>query len=171
MDKIFEEKKRVFSKCRELSKTILEGLKNEDQRKQLNTICMIEDIPDLSCDEEMKNMQDYKEIRGILKKVYIEVARTIMKILDSTASFSGDVKSSFNYTEPLDQMLAVEYIKILPNAYIAGPMKSAVNHPHPKVARIAVEYYDSLPSDLKYSGLLPIDFKNVIRKRKLELKM
>jgi len=166
----FEERKQTLAKCKEIARNIMKELKNENQRKQLNAIYMLKQFPDLSSDEEIKDMQDYKEVKEIMKQVYIESAKTIMKILDSSAAFSSDPKTSFNYMEPLDQMLAAEYIKILPNAFIGGPMKSAVNHPHPKVVRIAVEYYDSLPSDLKYSDVMPRGFKEVIRKKKSELK-
>lgn len=169
MNPEFENRKQTLAKCREIAAKIMKELKDEKQEKQLNAIHMITDFPELSGDEEMKQMHGYKEVKEIMKKVYIESAKTIMNILDSSVAYSNDPKISFNYKKPVNQITAAEYIKILPNAFIGGPMKSAIKHPHPKVVKIAVDYYDSLPSDLKYSDVLPADFKNVIRKKKLEL--
>ncbi len=171
MGSTFDERKQILAKNKEIAKSIMKELKNENQKTQLNGIYMLKQCPDLSSDDELKEMQDYKEVKEIMKQVYIESAKTIMKILDSSVAYSSDHKTSFNYMEPVDQMLAAEYIKILPNAYIGGPMKSAVNHPHPKVVRIAVDYYDCLPADLKYSDVMPRGFKEIIRKKKAELKI
>lgn len=166
MDPKFEKRKAVLCDCKNLASSIINDLKLEDVRKQLNTICRIEELPDLATDCDMKEMKDYVEVREILKKTYIEVARALMAILSAEDAYSADQKTSFNYSEPLEPMLAAEYIKLLPKAYIAGPMKAAVRNPHAKVRRIAIEYYDSLPSDLRYSGLFPVDFNKTIAKLK-----
>ncbi len=171
MDCKFEERKQILQECREIAKVIMEELKDENIRKQLNTICKLESFPDLSLDDEMKEMKDFREVKGILKQVYIEVARTLMKILDISTADMITEQTSFNNTEPYDQMLAAEYIKMLPNAFISGPMKSAIKSPFKQVVKIVVEYYDSLPSDLKYSDIFPIGFKDIVRKRKSELKI
>lgn len=169
MDPQFEERKRILAQCKSMAATIMKGFQDENSKKRLDTISMLEEIPDLAADKEMKEMKDYGEIKGILKKVYIESARTIMKTLETEYTFVGDKEDSFNYKEPLEPIQAAECIKILPNAFIAGPMKTAILNKHEKVRRIAVEYYDSLPTDLKYSGIFPEDFPQLIKRIKSEL--
>lgn len=168
MNATSEQRKAVLCDCRNLACCIQEDLKNEDVRARLNAICRIEELPDITADESLREYKDYREVREVLKETYIEVARSIMGILEAEDAYSADPATSFNYTEPLEPLLAAEYIKLLPKAYIAGPMKSAVRNPHRKVRQIAIDYYDSLPADLKYSGLFPVDFNKTIARLKAD---
>jgi hypothetical protein len=169
MNVTFEGRKRMLSECKSMAALILEGLRDTNVNNRLDTLSRLEDLPDLSADREMKEMKDYAEVKGILKKLYIEAARAIMKILDTYGTFDGDPAASFNYKEPREPIRAAESIRLLPNAFIAGPMKSAIANQQVKVRKIAIEYYDSLPTDLRYSGIFPEDFPNVVKKAKSEL--
>ena len=170
MNPKIEKTRGELTSCQEEAMKIIEGLDVEDIRKKLSAIAQIEQLSNVSCDDEIRELKEYRSLKGTLKDLHIAIARSIMDILSSEASFSGDAESSFNYTEPLDEMLAAEYIKLLPNAYIAGPMKTAIKSPHLKVIEIAIDHYDSLPSDVKYSGLFPDDFKQVVRAIKTKIK-
>ncbi|MCP4135800.1 MAG: hypothetical protein GY754_32835 [bacterium] len=163
MSSTLETKKNTLDNCADMAQKIIDGLEDDDIRKSLNIICMIEDLPDISSDAELKTLKRYKEVKDILKKVYVTTARTIISILSSDVHFSSDAETSFNYIEPMEPLLAAEYMKLLPNAFVGGPMKAAINCPMDKVQQIAVEHYDSLPSDFKYSGIFPSEFKKRVR--------
>ncbi len=169
MDARLQKKKAAIDFSINLALEIIEGLKDDDIRRTLNNICKLESLPDLSGDDEVKDFKEYQAMRGVLKKLYIETARTIIDILGSEGGFSCDEANSYNYTEPLEAMLAAEYIKMLPKAFIGGPMKAAMNHPHGSVRRIVIEYFDSLPKELQYSDIFPANFRKSVKMMKAQL--
>lgn len=171
MTTIVHEKKNILVECKTKAQKISKELMKEDVNKQLNAICMIEKIPNISGDEELREMNDYSDVKTTLKQLYIDTARTIMNILGKESGFVNDQDHSFNYEEAKEPLLAAEYIKLLPNAYISGPMKSAINHTSTKVKKIAIDHYDSLPSEIKYSEVFAHDFRQIIRSIKAKKKI
>lgn len=170
MSSKLEQRIADIKSCKQKALSIIDGLKVDDVKKKLKLIRMIEDFPDFSGDDEIKERSDYHELKKLLKTLYIEIARTIMAILDVGEDYVVNRQSSFTHSEPVDAMEAAECIKLLPNAYIGGPMKSAISNPHLKVKKIAVDYYGSIPADVKFSGVFPTDFSKVVMELKTKLK-
>ena len=138
-------------------------LEDENRSNVLNAINSIQEIPNLTGDDELKELKEYPVMRSTLKNLYVATARALINIFNEDADFSCDEVNSFNYVEPLEVMLAAKYIKLLPKAFIGGPIKAALSHPYHKVQKIAVDYFDSLPDDLKYSDIFPTNFRSSVR--------
>ena len=138
-------------------------LEQEEIREKLNTISRLEKLREMENDREFANLKEYKEVKAVCKKLYITVAKTLIDILNSQGMFSTDSEHSFNLTDPIEQMLATEYIKLLPNAYIGGPMKAAAISPFQQVHAIVADHYSNLPGEVKYSDIFPSNFAKMIR--------
>lgn len=163
MNALLEKKANILHDCKNQTEKIVKKLDNDNIKVQLQVIQMIEKLPNISGDETIRELKEYKQVRNLLKQLYIKVAVTIMEILNAQNNFSSDIEHSFNYQEPVEQILAAEYISLIPNAFIGGPMKVAVTHSNSTVRKIAIDYYETLPSDIKYSEIFPPDFRQIIR--------
>ncbi len=158
-----------FTEAISNAEKIIRDLKNDDLHKRMDSIIMLNDLPRLPRDEESKKLQIYKKVNEVYKKLYIEVARAIMNIIDSNYSGVHDKTESYNYAAPKEPVAAAEAIKLLPNAFIGGPIKSAINSINPQVQRVAIEYFETLPSDIRISGIFPKDFNLLVKKMKVKL--
>lgn len=169
MDEQLQAKVAAMDECAKEMERIIERMKAEETSKKLEAIKQIGHLEDFYGDEEMKQLKEYREYKDIQKKLNIATAKTLMNILDTAKSFSGDPVTSFNYTEPVELLDAAECIKLLPNAFIGGPMKSALNNSSVKVKKIALDYFDSLPREVKYSEVFPPNFTKLAAKIRSQL--
>ncbi|MBN1500003.1 MAG: hypothetical protein JW982_07605 [Spirochaetes bacterium] len=163
MNAMLEKKAETLNKCKELIVDIYNSLDSEEVAEQLDAVERLEELSVMMGDNSIKDLAEYKHVREVLKKLHIKTAKTLMSILESSASFSNDERHSFNYSEPKEQIQAAEDIKLLPNAFIGGPMKSAMNSKNPKVLRVAIDHYKSLPSSVRVSDVFPPNFGNIVR--------
>lgn len=170
MKETIEIKKSQLEESVKVIDQIIEGLKAEETKIKLTFLQQIRDLPDLSLDEDIKQMKEYREYRNQLKKMHVATAKTIMHILDTEKTFSGDPETSFNYSEPVELLQAVQCITLLPNAFIGGPIKSAVNNPNIKVKVFALDYFDSLPREVRYSDVFPPNFTKLMAQLRSQIK-
>ncbi|MBN2403824.1 MAG: hypothetical protein JXN64_15725 [Spirochaetes bacterium] len=158
-----------FKEIISITEKIIRLLQKDEVQIKLNSLKMLEDIPQLPRDSESRQLKIYKETNEVLKKLYIASARAIMQIIESHYTGIHDKTASYNYATPIEPIMAAEAIKLLPNAFIGGPVKSAINSNDPRVQRIAINYFESLPGDIRISGIFPKDFSLVIKKLEQKL--
>jgi hypothetical protein len=170
MNGTIEMKKSELENCSKAVSQIIEGLKAEETKKKLEVLNQIRNLPDISGDEDIKQMKEYRQYRELLKSMHKATAKTIIHILDTEKSFSGDPEISFNYTEMVELQQAAECITLLPNAFIGGPIKSAINNRSVKVKLFALDYFDSLPREVRYSDVFPPNFTKLMAKLRAQLK-
>ncbi len=148
---------------------ILKGLKVEDAQKKLKSIKKLSELSEIPKDDESRQLKIYKETVETYKRMYVEVARAIMYVLDSNYSGLHDESESYNYAPPKEPVAAVEAIKLLPNAYIGGPIKSAINTNNQFIQKIAIDYFESLPIDIRISNIFPDGYSVLIKKLKSKI--
>lgn len=148
------------------AENIIRKLKSSGIDAKINSIALFTELPKLPRDEESRQLKIYKEASETYKKLYIEVARAIMHVIDSSYAGFHDKAESYNYSPEQAPIAAVEAIKSLPNAFIGGPIKTAVASANPVVQKIAIEYFETLPSDIRISEVFPKDFNHQIKKLK-----
>jgi hypothetical protein len=158
-----------FTNAISIAEKLIRDLKRDDIREKLETIRMLNELPKLPRDEESKSLKIYKPANEVYKKLYIEVARAIMFIIDSNYGGVHDKSESYNYAFPKEPVEAAEAIKLLPNAFVGGPIKSAVNSNYPQVQGIAIEYFETLPGDVRVSDIFPKGFGITLKKLKAKL--